>query len=44
MQTGRPWVRWYERASRSAEAFEAEYGEFGSSAWSSVQDPSAMLP
>src|SRR5947199_10342119 len=44
MHTGSPNVRWYERASRSEPAFDAEYGEFGSSGRSSVHEPSSIEP
>ncbi len=44
MHTGSPCVRWNERASRSEEAFEAEYGEFGSSGWVSGQEPVSIVP
>jgi hypothetical protein len=39
-----PYVRAYARASRSAPALAAEYGELGSRMWSSFQEPSGIVP
>ncbi len=42
--TGRPWVRWLARTSRSAPALLAEYAELGSSGADSSQRPVLMEP
>jgi hypothetical protein len=43
-RTSSPCVRWYASATRSLEAFEAEYGELGWSGSDSVHEPSAIEP
>ncbi len=42
--TGSPYVVWYESAIRSEPAFEAEYGELGSSRSLSFDEPSRTDP
>src|SRR6476469_4977000 len=44
MHTGSPCVRKDDRASRSEDAFDAEYGEFGSSGWVSGHEPDSIDP